>query len=208
MTKRILIAFLAALAQAGAAHAQLAPLPPLPFPLLGPGCNCVSDPPTEAATARTAASVTTGGGAGNWTSNSGYIESLDSTLLSGINSANFAREFPGWTPLPPTSSDLAKQITSTTMTTYASAVANAQSQMQELEGESFGGIEQLSASAQAVLFELQVNADIGLGILNELKLTRQLLADLVVVEATKAGEELNERAQAMATHQASMASQP
>jgi hypothetical protein len=43
MTKPILIAFLAALAQAGAAHAQLAPLPPLPFPLLGPGCNCVSD---------------------------------------------------------------------------------------------------------------------------------------------------------------------
>jgi hypothetical protein len=165
------------------------------------GCVCVTDPPVEF-------SLSKGGGAGSFKSNGAYLSGLNNTLFSGITSSNFLQDFPGWMPLPPNSSDLAKQITTTTMTTYASAFADAQSQMTELAAESFTGLEQLNGAGVAVLYELQVNAEIELQILNQLQLQRQLLADLVVVEATAHAEALNERAQAMATHQAAMAGQP
>jgi hypothetical protein len=190
----------AVLAWTGAADAQLS-LPPLPFPLTGSSCSCVSDPPTEAATGQTALSVTTGGGSGNYTPNASYIANLNSTLTSSGGVAKFATDYPGWQALSLDSSDLAATITSDTMATYASAEADAQSQMSQLEAESFSGIEQLSSSAQAVLFEMQVNAEIGLAILNELRLTRQLLADLILVETTHHAEELNERARRAATMQ-------
>jgi hypothetical protein len=199
MKHSILAALITAvLAWTGAADAQLT-LPPLPLPLMGSTCSCVSDPPTEAATGQTAFSVTTGGGSGHYSDNSGYIARLDSTLTTSGGITNFATDYPGWQPLPNNSSQLAAQVTTDTMSTYASAVSDAHSQMSELEAESLSGLEQLSSSAQAVLFELQVNAEVGFQIVNELKLIRQLLSDVLLVEATHHAEELNERAQANAT---------
>lgn len=196
----------AVLAWTGAADAQLT-LPPLPFPLTGGACSCVSDPPTEAATGQTALSVTTGGGSGNYSDNSGYIAGLDSTLNRSGGIANFSSDYPGWQALPNDSADLAATITTDTMSTYAGAVSVAQSQLTQLESESFSGLEQLSAGATAVLYELQVVAEIHLAELNELKSIRQLLATLVMTEAVHHGQELNADAQAAATNQAQL-SQP
>jgi hypothetical protein len=164
------------------------------------GCICVVDVVTEKEMTITATSVTTGGGAGIYKSNSAYISNLNSTQLSGINPGNFGANFPGWATLPPNSSAIAQAVSGLTLTTYASALADAQSQMGELAAESFSGIEQENASALALLYAVQLNTEVGLQIVNQLQLVRQLLADLVVVEAVDHGERLNERAREQATN--------
>jgi conjugal transfer/entry exclusion protein len=85
------------------------------------------------------------------------------------------------------------------LTTYGNALAVAQSQEQELAGEDFSNIEADSAGATAVLQAIQANTEAVLADVQEQQYTRQLLAALITVEATKAGEELNERAQEEAT---------
>lgn len=164
------------------------------------GCICVVDAVTEKETTITATSVTTGGGAGIYKSNSAYISNLNSTQLSGINTGNFAANFPGWATLPPNSAATAQAVSGLTLTTYASALANAQSQMSELAAESFSGIEQENSSALALLYAVQLNTEVGLEVVNQLRLVRQLLADLVVVEAVNHAEQLNERAREQATN--------
>jgi len=188
------------------AHAQLA----------------VTDPPVEGNTAETwkavdalgktaididtqstaiSGSVTTGGGGGDYQPNAAYISSLDQELFSGVNAQNFGDEFPGWEALPPDStSAVSIPLVTTVMGTYGQALATAQSQMNELEGEDFSAIEQTSATATALLTATQTNTEAVLAVEQELQLTRQLLATLITVEATKAGEELNERAQEGATN--------
>ena len=164
------------------------------------GCICVVDAVTEKETTITATSVTTGGGAGIYKSNSAYISNLNSTQLSGINTGNFAANFPGWATLPPNSTPIAQAVSGLTLTTYASALANAQTQMSELAAESFSGIEQENSSALALLYAVQLNTEVGLEVVNQLRLVRQLLADLVVVEAVNHAEQLNERAREQATN--------
>jgi hypothetical protein len=172
------------------AHAQVVP----------GGCVCVSDPPVELATAQIAASVTTPGGGGDYQPNAPYIASLDQGLFSGVNSQNFNSEFPGWQALPPDSTDtIAIPLVATVLQTYAQALALAQSQQQELEGEDFTNISTVSSATTALLTAQQANTQAVLADVQEQQYTRQLLAALITVEATKAAEELNERAQESAT---------
>jgi hypothetical protein len=147
-----------------------------------------------------AGSVTTGGGGGDYQPNSQFVASLDQSLFSGINTQNFAQWFPGWQPLPPNSTDtVAIPLAATVLTTYGQALALAQSQEQELEGENFSNIEATSANSPAVLQAIQANTEAQLQTAEELQYVRQLLAALITVEATKSGEEFNERAQQEAT---------
>jgi hypothetical protein len=145
-------------------------------------------------------SITSGGGGGDYRPNSQYITSLDQHLFSGINSQNFNTWFPGWQALPANSTDtVAKPMTNTVLTTYGQALATAQSQVQELEGENFSNIEGTSSQTTNLLAAVQANTEAVLADVQEQQYARQLLATLITVEATKAGEELNERAQAEAT---------
>ncbi len=188
------------------AHAQLA----------------VTDPPTEGNTGETwravdalgktaididtqstaiSGSVTTGGGGGDYQPNAQYISNLDEGLFSGVNAQNFGAEFPGWVALPPDSTDTVSiPLVTTVLHTYGQALATAQSQMNELQGESFAPIEQTSTTTTALLTAMQANTEAVLAVGQELQLTRQLVATLITVEATKAAEELNERAQEGATN--------
>jgi hypothetical protein len=85
------------------------------------------------------------------------------------------------------------------LTTYGQALALAQSQEQELQGENFSNIETASSQTTNLLAAMQANTEAILADVQEQQYVRQLIATLITVEATKAGEELNERAQAEAT---------
>jgi hypothetical protein len=190
----------------GQAHAQL----PIP------GAQIVSDPPVETATTdmdtvqepgiltqttTTATSVTTGEGAPNFTPINGYLGNLNNQLFSGINSGNFAQWFPGWVPLPTDSTvSVAIPLASTVLTTYNAAFVIAQSQGNALGSDNLAQIEQVSSSTTNLLAAVQANTDAVLAVAQELQLERQLLAKLITVEATKAGEEFNEKAREEATN--------
>jgi hypothetical protein len=149
----------------------------------------------------TATSVTTGGGGGDYQPNSSYITSLDQSLFSGINSQNYNTSFPGWLALPPNSTDTVSiPLTTTVLTTYGNALALAQSQEQELEGENFTNIETTSSNATALLTAVQANTEAVLADIQEQQYARQLLAALVTVEATRAAAELNAKAREAATN--------
>jgi hypothetical protein len=183
----------------------------------------VTDPPVEASTAATASellqtnqilgqdvqvntqtaqSLTTPGGAGAWQSNASYLDSLAAKLSNGINStALFNGNFPGWQTLPANSTQLSKQVSAIALRTYAGALATAQQQ-----GAGFGsedshlsGIEQTNQSVTTVLQGQQVIVEAILALCQQVQLERQLQVTQIVLEATKAGEELNERAREQAT---------
>ena len=183
----------------------------------------VTDPPVETATAQTASelnatnktlaqdlqentqtaqSVTTGGGAGAWQSNARYLSSLASNLNSGINSAGlFNSNFPGWLALPPNSTQLSKQVSTISLRTYAGALAAAQQQAGGFSAEDshLSGIEQANQSITTVLQGQQLIVEAILALCQQVQLERQLLVTQITLQATKAGEELNERAQQQAT---------
>ena len=199
-------ALLTCLLSPGKAHAQIP---------IG-GAQIVSDPPVETATTdmdtvqepgiltqttATATSVTTGEGTPNFTPINNYTGGLTTQLFSGINSGNFAQWFPGWKPLPPDSTvSIAIPLSSTVLTTYNAALAIAQSQSNALGSDNLAQIEQVSSSTNNLLTAVQANTDAVLAMAQGLQLERQLLATLITVEATKAGEEFNERAQEEATN--------
>jgi hypothetical protein len=183
----------------------------------------VTDPPVETATAdtaselkatnktlaqdvqentQTAQSVTTGGGAGAWQSNTGYLASLAGNLSSGVNSAGlFNTNFPGWLALPPNSTQLSKQVSAISLRTYAGALAAAQQQAGGFAAEDshLSGIEQTNQSITTVLQGQQLIVEAILALCQQVQLERQLLVTQITLEATKAGEQLNERAQQQAT---------
>jgi hypothetical protein len=183
----------------------------------------VTDPPVETATGQTASelsatnktlaqdlnentqtaqSVTTGGGAGAWQSNAGYLSSLASNLSGGINSPGlFNTNFPGWLALPPNSTQLSKQVSAVSLRTYAGALATAQQQASGFAAEDshLSGIEQTNQSITTVLQGQQLIVEAILALCQQVQLERQLLVTHITLEATKAGEELNERAQRQAT---------
>ncbi len=183
----------------------------------------VTDPPVETATAQTASelnatnktlaqdlqentqtaqSVTTAGGAGAWQSNAGYLASLASNLSRGVNSAGlFNSNFPGWLALPPNSTQLSKQISAISLRTYAGALAAAQQQAGGFAAEDshLSGVEQTNQSITTVLQGEQLIVEAILALCQQVQLERQLLVTQITLEATKAGEELNERSQKQAT---------
>lgn len=144
--------------------------------------------------------MTTGGGGGDYQPNAPYISSLDQGLFSGVNSQNFNNDFPGWQALPANSTDTVSiPLVKTVLQTYGQALALAQSQEQELEGEDFSNIETALSTTTNLLTATQALGEAVLQNNKEQQYTRQLLATLITVEATKAAEELNERAQESAT---------
>ncbi len=150
----------------------------------------------------TARALTTPGGAGLWQSNAGYLASLASNLNGGINSPQlFAGNFPGWVALPPNATQLSKQISGVTLKTYAGALSAAQQQAAGFSNEDsqLAAIETGNQNATAVLQAIQVNTEAELAVAQQIQLLRQLVVIQVTLEATKAGEELNERTQAQAT---------
>ena len=68
--------------------------------LPGPGCSCVTDPVTESNTGTIASAVTTGGGAGLYNSQAGYLDRLSSTMGQNIT-GSIQTDFPGEEVLPP-----------------------------------------------------------------------------------------------------------
>jgi hypothetical protein len=150
-----------------------------------------------------ATSVTTGGGGGDYQPNAQYIASLDTQLFSGVNNQNFAGNFPGWVPLPDTSTLTAEAVVKTTLTTYQASIALAQSQEQELEGENFSNIEQTSAGTNNLLTAMQANTEAQLQTVQELRYVRQLLATLITIESTQAAQRLSAQAQEEATSETS-----
>jgi flagellar biosynthesis/type III secretory pathway protein FliH len=151
---------------------------------------------------QTAQSLTTPGGAGAWQSNDGYLNSLAANLNNGINSTTlFNSNFPGWQTLPANSTQLSKQISAIALRTYAGALAAAQQQAAGFGNEDshLSGIEQTNQSVTTVLQGQQVMVEAILALCQQVQLQRQLQVMQIVLEATKAGEELNERAQEQAT---------
>jgi hypothetical protein len=195
ITTLLIAGGLALVLSADGAYAQL-------FPGFCSACvQLVFDASVYQETAIIATSVTAGGGGGDYQSNAAYISSLDQTLFSGVNSQNFGNEFPGWQALPPNSTNaVAIPLVTTVLHTYGQALALAQSQEQELEGEDFSNISTVSSNTAALLTATQANTQAVLANVQEQQYTRQLLAALLTVEATRAAEELNERAREAATN--------
>lgn len=180
------------------------------------GAQIVSDPPVEQATTdmdtvqfpaliqqdtATATSVTTPEGQGNFTPINDYNNNLTNQLFSSINSQNFTVDFPGWVPLPAESTPLAKQITTDVLNTYGNALSIAQSESNSLGSDNLAAIESSSTGAPGVLAAIQANTDAVVAVAQGIQAERQLLATLITVEATKAAEEVNEKAQDMASEQ-------
>ncbi len=87
------------------------------------------------------------------------------------------------------------------MRTYAGALAAAQQQAGGFGSEDshLSGIEQTNQSVTTVLQGQQVIVEAILALCQQVQLERQLQVTQIILEATKAGEELNERAQEQAT---------
>jgi len=187
------------------------------------GGSLVSDPPTEQATAQTAselnqtnttlqqdlransltaASVTTTGDSGLFQSVSAFLDSLDGNFNGGINSGQiFAAIFPGWTPLPADAIAQSASVTAKTMATYIDALNAAQGQAASFDTEEnhLGSIESANLGASGLLQAVQINTEAQLAVAQQIQLLRQLEVSHITLDATKAGEELNERARTAAT---------
>jgi P-type conjugative transfer protein TrbJ len=150
----------------------------------------------------TTGALTTPGGAGIWQSNAGYLASLGSNLNGGINSAQLlSGNFPGWVALPATATQNAKQVATVALATYAGALAAAQQQAAGFSNEDshLGAIETDNQFVTGVLQAVQANTEAQLAVAQQVQLLRQLVVMQITLEATRAGEELNERAQGQAT---------
>jgi len=195
----------------------------LTFALPAEAQIAVTDPPVETNTAVTVSSLlrtnqllnedlqantestqslTTPGGAGAWRSNAGYLASLAANLNGGINTPQlFASNFPGWQTLPANSTELSKQVSAVALKTYVGALGTALQQAAGFinEDNHFAGIEQTNQSVTTVLQGQQVIVEAILALCQQVQLERQLQVTQIILESTKAGEELNERTRQQAT---------
>jgi hypothetical protein len=186
-------------------------------PAFAQGASIVSDPPVEISTAQTASelsqdiavntqtatSVTTGGGAGYFQGVAPYLDSLDANFNNGaINSSQtFAGLFPGWQALPADTIPASSAIATAGLATYRAALAAAQQQASGFDSEDthLGALESGNQAASSVLQAIQINTEAMLAVAQQIQLLRQLTVAQITLDATKAGEELNERAQGEAT---------
>ena len=167
-------------------------LTPLPA---SPGL-AVSDAATENNTDIAATSLSTGGGGGHYASASGFFAEQDQSLFSGVTKDSFGVDalFPGWEPCKPDCTTPNETIVATDLETYQSAIAVAQAQMAELEGEDFSALAANDISPD-VLTVLQAILDAVLVNNAEQQYQRQLLATLILVQATRNATDLNYFAQ-------------
>jgi hypothetical protein len=189
--------------------------------LFGVG-DLVSDPPTETNTANTvgalgaanstlagiatsdsaiATSVTTPGGAGLFQGVAGFLDTLNANFGKTINAQVFNAIFPGWASLPLDAIPRDQAIATLSLATYQAAMQIAANQAADFDAEDshFGKIEAANGASGAVLQAIQSNTEAILAAAQQTQMERQLLITLITVEATRSGEELNERAQQSAT---------
>ena len=143
----------------------------------------------------TATSVTTGVVQGLYTPAN---LNPDDQLFLGVNNQNFTSLFPGWQALPANSTDAAETLVSTVLLTYQAAIADTQSMFQ-LSGDSSDLIEQESTQTTNLLTAVQANTEAVLQLHNDMQALKREIGALVMVEATKAAEELNANAQERAS---------
>ncbi len=188
------------------------------------GGSLVSDPLTEQATAQTAsavnqtnaelqqdvtintqtaASVTTPGDAGLFQSVSAFLDTLDANFNGTINSAQiFAVLFPGWVPLPADAIPQGATITTKALATYNAALAAAQTQAAgfDAEGTHLGSIEAANLkSHRSACRPSRSIRRLNSPWRSRFSCSANSRSRMITMEATKAGEELNERAQTEAT---------
>jgi hypothetical protein len=192
-------------------------------PVSAQDASIVSDPLVEQATAQTAneisqtnselqqdvtvntqtaASVTTPGDGGLFQSVSAFLDNLDANFNGTINSAQvFSALFPGWVPLPADAIPQDVTITTKALATYNAALAAAQTQAAGFDAEEthLGSIEAANLKSTGLLQAIQINTEAQLAVAQQVQLLRQLEVSHITLEATRAGEELNERAQTEAT---------
>lgn len=170
----------------------------------GTGAIAVQDLLTEQFTEEAAYSLLTGGGAGLFQAQSGYLNALMQTMSSGIaDPGTFAAMFPGWVDFGPDAATLAAQITQNTMQTYANVMSVAQSQAGDFAAEDthFGAIEGCNAAALSVLQAIQCNTEAQLATAQQIQLSRQLQITQLILDAVHHGQELDEKAQKGANEQ-------
>jgi hypothetical protein len=163
----------------------------------------VSDPWTWAAADKTATSVTTGGGGGDYLPNATAISALDQTLFpsNGVNAQNFANLFPGWQGCEPDCTTKERTITQSVLPVYQAGLQVVQQQEQELisEGDRAGQIEGVAAGTTNVLTALQAIADLVAMDVQEHRYERQQLNTLITIQATHYAQDLNDGMQQLQT---------
>jgi hypothetical protein len=149
----------------------------------------------------TATSVTTGGGSGLFQGASGFLDTLDANFNNSVNAQVFTSIFPGWVPLPLDAIPQDQIVAKLGLATYQAALQIAANQAADFDPEDshFGTIEAANGASGAVLQAIQANTEAVLAAAQQTQMERQLLITLITVEATRSGEELNERAQQGAT---------
>lgn len=172
------------------------------------GCVCVTDAPVELNTGIIATSVTAQAAFNNFQSQAQYLASLMRIMSmdDGIADAEaFVTTYPGWKDPGPNAADIAANITNRTLASYANAIAIAKSQAADFPAEDaqFKSLATANAAATGVLQAMQVGNMINLAAAQQTQLLRQLEVTHIMVDAVRAGEELNEKAGAGAESEVS-----
>jgi len=176
--------------------------------LPGPGCSCVTDPVTESNTGTIASAVTTGGGAGLYNSQAGYLDRLSGTMGQNV-SGSIEADFPGEEVLPPDTVPIVMQLSNDSLHTYYNAWSVADSVQANMDGDdgALAQIEQLNQSlgqsllgnGPALLAAVQLNTEATLHVAQELQIANELHAVEVKMHAIEHAEVLNGKTQAHAT---------
>jgi hypothetical protein len=152
---------------------------------------------------QTALSVTTPGGAGIWTGQAQYLNSLMQTLGAGVaDPQTFSATYPGWFDPGPNAIYAAESLVTHTLNTYSAALGVVQAQAADFgpEDSHLATIESCNASATSVLMAMQCNTEAQLAMAQQTQLQRQLLMTLITTMAVASGEQLNEKSQVQAAN--------
>jgi hypothetical protein len=175
---------------------------------VGVGCQCVSDPPVEAATATIATSVTTAGGAGLFQGQAPFLDAMMQTLANGIPDAGtYAAYFQGWVDFGPNAAGIAASIAHAIVQTDLNSLTVYQSLAADFDAEdtamqAIEACNQAAGQAGSVLMALQCNVEANLNVSQHDQLLE--VAQLVrgINEAVHRGADFNSDAQSGANMQA------
>jgi hypothetical protein len=176
--------------------------------LPAPGCSCVTDPVTESNTGTIASAVTTPGGAGLYSSQAAYLDSLTSTMGQHVTGTMQA-DFPGEEVLPPDTTPIVMQLSNDSLNTYYNAwsVADMVQSNMDADDAALANIEQVNQSlgsgplgnGPALFAAVQLNTEVGIHIAQEMEISNALHAAELKMHAVEHAEVLNEKTQAHAT---------